>query len=56
VQRAEAKAARQAQQQQGWELQQADWSKTEMRDYYKAGRSKPKGKTPVRGSRQFADV
>jgi hypothetical protein len=54
--RAEAKSEREAVRQQGWDAQEAGWTKDELRDYYKAGRSKPKGKTPVRESRQFGDL
>lgn len=56
VARQEAKAARRAGMQQMWDNQEEPLTKHELRAYYKDMKSKPKGKTPTKEARQFADL
>lgn len=56
VVRQEAKAARQAAMQEVWSYQDEPLTKNELRAYYKDMKSKPKGKTPTKEARQFADL
>jgi len=53
--RAKAKNEREDVRQAQWAYNDAEMTKDELRDYYKSMKSKPKGKTPVKGMRQFAD-
>lgn len=54
--RAEDKDRREAVRQEVWGYQEEEMTKSELRAYYKDMKSKPKGKTPTKQARQFADL
>jgi len=54
--RAEEKNEREMTRQSLWDDQDQTMSKDELRDYYRSIKSKPKGKTPIKETRQFADL
>lgn len=56
MERAEAKNKREAARQEVWNSKDEALTKEELRAYYKDTKSKPKGKTPTKQSRQFADL